>query len=146
MASVKITVNGVEHEVEGSGWLIDALNQVGADIPHFCYHPGLGPDGNCRMCQVEYVTDRGSRLGISCNQPVVDGLNVNTKSEPVLKQVEPLRAASRRYVGQSLESSVCGLRSAASQRRWSGLDRCQLEALYRCPPRSVQGCPLSGSW
>ena len=84
MAKVKITVNGTEHEVEGGGWLIDTLNQLEANIPHFCYHPGLGPDGNCRMCQVEYVSERGNRLGISCNQPVVDGLNVNTHSEPVL--------------------------------------------------------------
>lgn len=82
---VKITVNGEQHEVESGGWLIDTLNALGCDIPHFCYHPGLGPDGNCRMCQVEYVSERGGRLGISCNMRVSDGMNVNTNSEVVLK-------------------------------------------------------------
>jgi NADH-quinone oxidoreductase subunit G len=82
---VTITVNGQKHEVQGGGWLIDTLNELGCEIPHFCYHPGLGPDGNCRMCQVEFVTERGGRLAISCNARVTDGLNVNTTSEVVLK-------------------------------------------------------------
>jgi len=85
MAKVTITVNGEQHEVEGGDWLINTLNALGCEIPHFCFHPGLGPDGNCRMCQVEYVSERGSRLGISCNQRVADGMNVNTNSEAVLK-------------------------------------------------------------
>ena len=32
--------------------LIGALHGLGYDVPHFCYHPGLSPDGNCRMCYV----------------------------------------------------------------------------------------------
>lgn len=81
--NVKITVNGEQHEVEGGGWLIDTLNELGCDVPHFCYHPGLGPDGNCRMCQVQFVTDRGARLAISCNAQVSDGLNIVTNSDAV---------------------------------------------------------------
>ncbi len=81
--SVTITVNGTEYEAEAGRWLIDVLNEIGMDIPHFCYHPGLGPDGNCRMCQVEFVTDRGSRLAISCNAQVTAGLNVVTDSQAV---------------------------------------------------------------
>jgi len=83
MANVKITINGNEVEAEQGRWLIDVLNDNACDIPHFCYHPGLGPDGNCRMCQVEYVSERGNRLAISCNQPVVEGLNIVTDSERV---------------------------------------------------------------
>ena len=81
--AITITVNGTKHEVEEGQWLIDALNDLGFDIPHFCYHPGLGPDGNCRMCQVAFVSERGSRLAISCNQKVFDGLEVLTDSEEV---------------------------------------------------------------
>ncbi|MEJ2720827.1 MAG: ferredoxin [bacterium] len=54
-------------------------------IPHFCYHPGLGPDGNCRMCQVEIITPRGPLLTISCNAKVTDGMEVVTNSERVKK-------------------------------------------------------------
>jgi NADH-quinone oxidoreductase subunit G len=35
------------------------------------------------MCQVEFVSDRGSRLGISCNQPVGEGMNIVTDSDMV---------------------------------------------------------------
>ncbi len=103
--SVKITVDGKEYEVEGGGWLIDTLNELGCEIPHFCYHPGLGPDGNCRMCQVEYVTDRGSRLGISCNQPVTDGLNVVTDSDAVKRA----RAAVEEFLllNHPLDCPIC---------------------------------------
>ena len=103
--SVKITVNGEQHEVEGGGWLIDTLNALGCKIPHFCYHPGLGPDGNCRMCQVEYVTDRGSRLAISCNYPVTDGLNIVTNSDAVKRA----RAAVEEFLllNHPLDCPIC---------------------------------------
>jgi NADH-quinone oxidoreductase subunit G len=103
--SVNITVNGQQHEVEAGRWLIDVLNDLGLEIPHFCYHPGLGPDGNCRMCQVEYVTDRGSRLAISCNQQVTDGLNIVTNSE----RVKQARAAVEEFLllNHPLDCPIC---------------------------------------
>jgi NADH-quinone oxidoreductase subunit G len=81
--SVKVTINGKEYQANDGELLIDLCHRNGIEIPHFCYHPGLGPDGNCRMCQVEFVSDRGSRLGISCNAVVTDGLEVLTDSEKV---------------------------------------------------------------
>ena len=83
--SVKVTINGKEYEANDGELLIDLCHRNGIEIPHFCYHPGLGPDGNCRMCQVEYVSDRGSRLGISCNAVVTDGMEVLTDSDKVKK-------------------------------------------------------------
>jgi NADH-quinone oxidoreductase subunit G len=83
--SAKVTINGKEYEANDGELLIDLCHRNGIEIPHFCYHPGLGPDGNCRMCQVEFVTDRGSRLGISCNAVVNDGMEVLTDSENVKK-------------------------------------------------------------
>jgi NADH-quinone oxidoreductase subunit G len=81
--SVKVTIDGKEYEAHEGELLIDLCHRNGIEIPHFCYHPGLGPDGNCRMCQVEYVSERGSRLGISCNAVVTDGMEVLTESEAV---------------------------------------------------------------
>lgn len=81
--SVKVTINGKEYEASDGELLIDLCHRNGIEIPHFCYHPGLGPDGNCRMCQVEFVSDRGSRLGISCNAVVTNGMEVLTDSENV---------------------------------------------------------------
>jgi len=81
--SVKVTINGKQYEANEGELLIDLCHRNGMEIPHFCYHPGLGPDGNCRMCQVEFVSDRGSRLGISCNAVVADGMEVLTDSDTV---------------------------------------------------------------
>jgi len=81
--SVKVTINGKQYEANEGELLIDLCHRNGIEIPHFCYHPGLGPDGNCRMCQVEFVSDRGSRLGISCNAVVAEGMEVLTDSEKV---------------------------------------------------------------
>jgi NADH-quinone oxidoreductase subunit G len=81
--SVKVNINGKSYEASEGELLIDLCRRNGIEIPHFCYHPGLGPDGNCRMCQVEFVTERGSRLGISCNAVVADGMQVLTDSEKV---------------------------------------------------------------
>jgi NADH-quinone oxidoreductase subunit G len=81
--SVKVIINGKEYQANEGELLIDLCHRNGIEIPHFCYHPGLGPDGNCRMCQVEYVSDRGSRLGISCNAVVTEGMEVLTDSEKV---------------------------------------------------------------
>jgi NADH-quinone oxidoreductase subunit G len=83
--SVKIKVDGRTVEAEAGRQLIDVLTENGWDVPHFCYHPGLGPDGNCRMCQVEIVTPRGAMLAISCNTKVADGMEVLTDSEKVKK-------------------------------------------------------------
>jgi NADH-quinone oxidoreductase subunit G len=56
-------------------------------IPHFCYHPGLAVDGNCRMCLVE--VEGQPKPAIACNTAARDVLgkdgprNVFTKSEKV---------------------------------------------------------------
>ncbi len=81
--SVNIIVDGKKIEAPEGALLIDVCRENGIHIPHFCYHPGLGPDGNCRMCQVEYVSERGNRLGISCNAVVAEGMEVLTQSDKV---------------------------------------------------------------
>lgn len=103
--SIKITVDGKTIETEEGRQLIDVLNENGFDIPHFCYHPGLGPDGNCRMCQVEIITPRGPLLTISCNTKVNDGMEVQTKTEKVLR----VRAAVEEFLllNHPLDCPIC---------------------------------------
>jgi NADH-quinone oxidoreductase subunit G len=78
---VTVIIDGKRVEAEAGALLIDVCAENGIDIPHFCYHPGLGPDGNCRMCQVEFVSDRGNRVAVSCKATVTDGMEVRTDSE-----------------------------------------------------------------
>jgi NADH-quinone oxidoreductase subunit G len=103
--SVNIKVDGKTIAAEAGRQLIDVLIENGWDIPHFCYHPGLGPDGNCRMCQVEIVTPRGPVLAISCNTKVTDGMEVVTNSEKVKK----VRAAVEEFLllNHPLDCPIC---------------------------------------
>jgi NADH-quinone oxidoreductase subunit G len=78
---VTITIDGKKIQAPDGALLIDVCRDNGIDIPHFCYHPGLGPDGNCRMCQVDFVSPRGNKLGISCKTVVTEGMEVLTQSD-----------------------------------------------------------------
>ena len=52
-----LRVNGKDNFIDPKKYktLIGALHDLGHDVPHFCYHPGLSPDGNCRMCYVNQI-------------------------------------------------------------------------------------------
>ena len=58
--------------------VIEAARQVGVMVPHFCYHPKLSPDANCRMCLVEI--EKMPRLQTSCSTPVAEGMVVKSSS------------------------------------------------------------------
>jgi len=76
-----ITVDDREIKVKDGALLIEELLANGIEIPHFCYHPALGKDGNCRMCMVEIEGKK--RPQIACDTPVVDGMIIRTKGEGI---------------------------------------------------------------
>lgn len=75
---VKFKINGQEIEAPAGTSIIRAAQEHGFDVPHFCYHPGLRPDGNCRMCLVEASNSR--KPVASCVTPVAEGIEVLTDS------------------------------------------------------------------
>jgi NADH-quinone oxidoreductase subunit G len=75
----KCVIDGKEIEVPAGTTVIQAALQVGIHIPHFCWHPDLPVDGNCRMCLVEI--EKMPKLQIACNTVVADGMVVRTSSE-----------------------------------------------------------------
>ncbi len=72
-----ITVDGTVLEVKAGALLIEELLAHKINIPHFCYHPALGKDGNCRMCMVEIEGQK--RPQIACDTPIKEGMIVRTK-------------------------------------------------------------------
>ena len=79
----KITIDDKEFEVDPKLTVIQAAQQNGIKIPHFCWHPKLSVAGNCRMCLVEI--EKMPKLAIACATQVADGMVVKTKSERVVK-------------------------------------------------------------
>ncbi len=76
-----LTIDGKEVTVEKGTRVIQAAKQLGIDIPHYCYHPGLSIAGNCRMCLVEI--EKTPKLQISCHIECTDGMVVKTSTEKV---------------------------------------------------------------
>lgn len=81
---VNIVLNGVEREVPDGINLIEAARLFGVEIPHYCWHPALPPNGNCRMCVVEI--EGVPKLQTSCTTLVSDGMVVDTESERVIAE------------------------------------------------------------
>ena len=82
---ISVTIDGQEVNVKSGEVLIDACEEVGVDIPRFCYHKRMSQVGMCRMCIVEVDTGRGPSLQPSCMMNVSEGMIVDTQSEAIKK-------------------------------------------------------------
>ncbi len=77
----KLTIDGVEVEVDAGLTVLQACEIAGREIPRFCYHERLSVAGNCRMCLVEM--ERAPKPIASCAMPVGDGMVITTDSETI---------------------------------------------------------------
>lgn len=77
----KVTVDGVEVEVPQGTTVLRAAKQAGADVPVFCYHPGLTIPANCRMCLVDI--EKSPKPLPACYTEVADGMVVRTQTDKV---------------------------------------------------------------
>lgn len=48
-----IKINEQELEVQSGVTILEAAKQIGVEIPHYCYHPGMSIVASCRMCLVK---------------------------------------------------------------------------------------------
>ena len=79
----KLTIDGREVEVEAGLTVLQACEQIGIEIPRFCYHERLTIAGNCRMCLVEM--ERAPKPVASCAMPVGEGMVIHTNTPAVQK-------------------------------------------------------------
>lgn len=79
--TVRLTIDGMTVKVPKGTLVIEAARRVGVMIPHFCYHPKLKPDANCRMCLVEI--EKMPKLQTACSTPVDEGMSVRTATTVV---------------------------------------------------------------
>jgi len=78
----KLKINGTEVEVEPGTSIIQAAEQIGVEIPRFCYHDKLSVPANCRMCLVE-VKGGPPKPVASCAMACAEGMEVETDSDMV---------------------------------------------------------------
>ncbi len=80
----KLTINDTEIEVEPGTSILQAAEQIGVEIPRFCYHDKLSVPANCRMCLVE-VSPGPPKPQASCALACGEGMVVKTDSPMVKK-------------------------------------------------------------
>lgn len=80
----KLTINDQEIEVAPGTSIIQAAEQMGVEIPRFCYHDKLSVPANCRMCLVEVVGGPPKPVA-SCAMACGEGMIVKTDSPMVKK-------------------------------------------------------------
>ncbi|MDZ4733949.1 MAG: NADH-quinone oxidoreductase subunit NuoG [Nitrospirota bacterium] len=78
---VRLTIDGIPISVPKDTLVIEAARRVGVMVPHFCYHPKLKPDANCRMCLVE--VEKMPKLQTSCSTIATEGMAVRTATTVV---------------------------------------------------------------
>ena len=76
---LEIEIDGKKLEVPDGSTIMDATNQAGVYVPHFCYHKKLSIAANCRMCLVQ--VEKAPKPLPACATPVTNGMKVFTHSE-----------------------------------------------------------------
>ncbi len=78
MDTVTLTIDGKEVTVEKGRTVLQAAIENGVRLPYYCYHPGLGIDGSCRVCVVKI--EKMPKLQTSCSTVCNDGMVVETQA------------------------------------------------------------------
>ena len=103
MVTVTLTIDGKQVTVEKGKTVLEAANQHGSPVPYYCYHPGLGVDGSCRVCIVRI--EKLPKLQTACSTLCTDGMVVTTNSP----EVDQARASVFEFLllNHPLDCPVC---------------------------------------
>ncbi len=82
---IELTVDGQAVGAEKGQMLLPICLDAGFDIPHLCYNESVRPYGACRLCLVEVRKNGRSRMTTSCGYPAIEGIEVLTQTEKVLR-------------------------------------------------------------
>src|SRR5204862_6944678 len=83
MESVTLTIDGQQVTVEKGKTVLQAAIEHGISVPYYCYHPGIGIDGSCRVCVVKI--EQMAKLQTACSTVCTDGLVVSTRAPEVVE-------------------------------------------------------------
>ncbi|MCY4328388.1 MAG: NADH-quinone oxidoreductase subunit NuoG, partial [Rhodobacteraceae bacterium] len=97
----EIQIDGQLFEVRPELTLIQACEEVGIEIPRFCYHERLSIAGNCRMCLVEIVGGP-PKPAASCAMQVKDLRPGPENKPPMIRTNSPMVRKAREGVMEFL--------------------------------------------
>jgi NADH-quinone oxidoreductase subunit G len=79
----KLTIDGIEIEVVPGTSVLQACEQLGIEVPRFCYHERLSVPANCRMCLVDM--EKAPKPVAACAMACGDGMVIHTDNPKVRK-------------------------------------------------------------
>jgi NADH-quinone oxidoreductase subunit G len=82
MDTVTLTIDGRQISVEKGKTVLQAAIESGISVPYYCYHPGIGIDGSCRVCIVKI--EKMPKLQTSCSTVCTEGMVVSTRTPEVV--------------------------------------------------------------
>ncbi len=82
METVTLTIDGRQVTVEKGKTVLQAAIESGISVPYYCYHPGIGVDGSCRVCIVKI--EKMPKLQTSCSTTCTEGMVVSTRTPEVV--------------------------------------------------------------
>jgi NADH-quinone oxidoreductase subunit G len=83
MDTVTLTIDGRQVTVEKGKTVLQAAIESGITVPYYCYHPGIGIDGSCRVCIVKI--EKMPKLQTSCSTLCAEGMVVQTRTPDVVE-------------------------------------------------------------
>ena len=99
---MKVTVDGIEVEVEPGATILEAAQRVDRYVPTLCFDERMDPFGACRVCMVGVEGAPGPLA--ACTTPCRDGMVVSTEDE-----------TSRRIAGATVELVMSELPQAPGE-------------------------------
>ena len=134
----KLTINGTEVTVDAGTTVLQACEQIGIEIPRFCYHDRLQIAGNCRMCLVEM--EKSPKPIASCAMPVAEGMVILTNTPKVRKARQGVMEFL--LINHPLDCPICdqgGECDLQDQTMAYGLDRSRYAEFKRAVPDKELG-------
>ena len=83
MDTVTLTIDDRQVTVEKGKTVLQAAIEHGIPVPYYCYHPGIGIDGSCRVCVVKI--EKMPKLQTSCSTVCAEGMIVHTRTPDVVE-------------------------------------------------------------
>jgi NADH-quinone oxidoreductase subunit G len=99
----KLKINDIDIEVAPGTSVLQACEQLGLEIPRFCYHDKLSVPANCRMCLVE--VEKTPKPQASCALPCGDGMVV--KTDTALVQRARKNVMEMLLINHPLDCPIC---------------------------------------
>jgi len=140
---INVTIDDKEVETESGKTIMQVCEEIGIEIPRFCYHERLSIAGNCRMCLVSM--ERAPKPVASCAMPVAEGMVIHTNTP----EVQKMRKGVMEFllINHPLDCPICdqgGECDLQDQAMGYGFDRSRFQENKRAVKDKYMG-PLIGT-